>query len=90
MSLLEAACHLHEVAVLTGGITCCISMSCFIQSTGYMVFKEGSRGLLFFFGYCKMRACFICLLPAKQDLQAIHHYSLSCGVLKMLAATVAL
>lgn len=48
------------------------------------------QGAVIFFGYCKMRACFICLLPAKQDLQAIHHYSLSCGVLKMLAATVAL
>lgn len=50
--------------------------------------KQGA--VLFFFWYCKMRACFICLLPAKQALQAIHHYSLSCGVPKMLAATVAL
>ena len=48
------------------------------------------QGAVIFFWYCKVCARFICLLPAIQALQAIHDFSLSCGVLKMFAATVAL
>lgn len=96
--VLEAVCHLHFVAALTGRITSCIFMSCFIQGTwlhGAQGVKQGAvifffLNIILFFGYCKMCACFVCLLPAKQALQAIHHYSLSCGALKMFAATLAL
>lgn len=48
--VLEAVCHLHFVAALTGRITSCIFMSCFIQGTwlhGAQGVKQGA--VIFFF-----------------------------------------
>lgn len=76
---------LHWVTVLTGRITHNFHE---LFHSGYLATRcsrteAGGSFFLFFFGYCKMCVSFICLLPAKQALQAIHHYSLFCAVLKM-------
>lgn len=75
MLVLEAVCHLHWVAVLTGRITCCMFMSCFIQGTwlhGAQGVKQGVGSFFFFLGTAKcVPVLFVYCLPSKPCRQYI-------------------